>query len=45
LAALSEALNDEDKGAFKLSLAPDGKVLVRNKDAQVFLLIKYSLES
>jgi hypothetical protein len=45
LADLSTALNDKDKEAFELSLAPDGDVLVRKKDAQVFLLIKYSIES
>lgn len=41
LAAFTEMLKDE--GAFELSLAPDGAVLVRNKDAYVFILIKYSV--
>ena len=45
LADLSTALNDKDKEAFELSLAPDDDVLVRKKEAQVFLVIKYSMES
>ena len=41
LAALTETLRDE--GAFELSLAPDDAVLVRDRDARVFVLMKYSL--
>jgi hypothetical protein len=33
------------EGAFEFSLAPDGTVLIRNKDANVFILIKYSVRS
>ncbi len=43
VAALTATLNDE--GAFELSLAPDGAVLVREPQAHVFVLIKYSMES
>ena len=43
LEPLTEQLRDE--GAFKLSLPPDGDVLVRDKNALVFLLIKYSMVS
>jgi Tc toxin complex TcA C-terminal TcB-binding domain len=43
LAAFTETLKNE--GAFELSLAPVGVVLVRNKDAYVFILIKYSVGS
>ena len=39
LAALTETLKDE--GAFELSLVPDGAVLVRDRDARVFVLMKY----
>lgn len=42
---LTEALNDKDKKAFGLSLAPDGAVLVRKKEANVFVAIKYSVGS
>ncbi|KKO19787.1 MAG: hypothetical protein L3J18_05390 [Candidatus Brocadia sp.] len=41
LATLTTNLNDN--GAFELSLAPDGTVLVRDKEAHVFVLIKYSV--
>lgn len=41
LDAFSETLKGE--GAFELSLAPDGAALVRNKGANVFILIKYSV--
>jgi len=43
LQELTTALNDA--GAFQLSLAPDPDVLVREQQAHVFILIKYSLES
>jgi hypothetical protein len=43
LAAHTQDLNDE--GAFELSLAPDGTVFTRDKDAYVFILIKYSVGS
>ncbi|SDW57229.1 hypothetical protein SAMN05444487_104152 [Marininema mesophilum] len=43
LGTLTEKLNDE--GGFEFSLAPDGEVLVREQQAQVFVLIKYSVES
>ena len=43
LAALTEALQNE--GAFDLSLAPDDAVLVREQQAHVFVLIKYSVDS
>ncbi len=43
VAALTATLNDE--GAFELSLAPDGAVLVQEPQAHVFVLIKYSMES
>ena len=33
----------KDDGEFELSLAPDAAVLVRNKDAHIFVVIKYSL--
>jgi hypothetical protein len=35
----------KDDGEFELSLAPDGAVLVRNKDEHIFVVIKYSLGS
>jgi hypothetical protein len=43
LAAFTQTL--KDAGAFELSLPPDGAVLVRNKEAHVFTLIKYSVGS
>lgn len=43
-ADLTAALNDKDKGAFDLPI-PEGGVLVRNAQAHVFVLIKYSMES
>jgi hypothetical protein len=43
LASFTQAFKDE--GAFELSLAPDGAVLVRNREAYVFVLIKYSVGS
>jgi hypothetical protein len=41
LAAFTGVLQDES--AFDLSLAPDGVALVREKEANVFVLIKYSV--
>ena len=45
LADLTDALNDNNMGAFELSIPPDGEVLVREKEAQVFVLVKFSVES
>ena len=36
------SVNLQDDGAFDLALAPDGAVLVRSQQAQVFVLIKYT---
>lgn len=38
---LTTDLNDNEQ--FELSLSPDGTVLVREKEAQVFLLLRYSV--
>jgi hypothetical protein len=43
VAALGQALKDD--GEFELSLAPDGTVLVRKKEASIFLLIGFSVKS
>lgn len=43
LDALTTALNDA--GAFQLSLAPDGSVLVRDDQALGFLLIRYTISA
>jgi hypothetical protein len=40
---LPQGLNAE--GVFEFSLVPDGTVLIRNKDANVFILTKYSVGS
>ncbi|HXG23946.1 MAG TPA: hypothetical protein VNJ09_05270, partial [Chthonomonadales bacterium] len=42
LGAFTQALKDE--GAFEFSLVPDGTVLVQNKDAHIFIVIKYSMQ-
>ena len=41
LASYTTALQDDEE--FELSLSPDGAVLLRDKQAQVFVIIKYSL--
>jgi len=41
VANLTQKLKDDEE--FELSLAPDGAVLVREQQAQVFVVIKYSL--
>ena len=43
LDTMTENLKDEEE--FELSIAPDAQVLVRDKEARVFMLIKYSMES
>lgn len=43
LETMSQELNDE--GTLKLSLSPDSTVLVPEQEANIFVLIKYSLEA